>query len=102
LDKAVQDLRSLSSKIQMLESEIASHEKKLEEVVKLKGTLTSISKAISPAPSQAKSYRVIAGDSLEKIARKYGTTAEILRKLNNLSNDKIVVGQNLKVPDDAP
>jgi LysM repeat protein len=108
LEKVAQDLRTLNNaatqqlaKIQNLESEISSHEKQLEEVGKLKGTLTSISKAISPRSSAAtKSYRVKAGDSLEKIARKYGTSAETIRKLNNLPNDKIVIGQELKVPDE--
>jgi LysM repeat protein len=108
LEKAAHDLRTLNgastqtlSKIQELESEVASHEKRLEEVVKLKGALTNISKAISPLPSSTKSYRVKAGDSLEKIARKHGTTAETIRKLNNLPNDKIVIGQDLRIPDDS-
>jgi LysM repeat protein len=106
LDKAANDLRSLStasaqalSSIQELEKNLISHEKRLDEVGKLKGTLTSISKAISqkaPEPS-AKTYRVKAGDSLEKIARHNQTTVETLKKINQLSSDKIVVGQELKL-----
>ena len=106
LDKAANDLRNLStasaqalSSIQELEKNLISHEKRLDEVGKLKGTLTSISKAISqkaPEPS-AKTYRVKAGDSLEKIARHNQTTVETLKKINQLSNDKIVVGQELKL-----
>jgi chromosome segregation ATPase len=46
----------------------------------------------------AKSYRVKPGDSLEKIARSQGTTISALKEANRLNNDKIVVGQNLKIP----
>lgn len=45
-----------------------------------------------------KNYRVKAGDSLEKIARANGTTIKAIKELNNLANDKIVVGQTLKMP----
>ncbi len=45
-------------------------------------------------------YKVKAGDSLEKIAKKHGTTVPKLRDLNNLheGKDLIVVGQSLKIP----
>jgi len=44
-------------------------------------------------------YRVQAGDSLEKIAKKYKTTVNKIKELNALVNDKIHVSQILKVPD---
>lgn len=44
------------------------------------------------------SYRVRAGDSIEKIARQFGTTPEALKKLNQLHNDLILVGQEIRVP----
>lgn len=113
LEKAANDLRTLSisasqtlNKMQILEEGILSHEKRLDEVAKLKGTLTSISKAIgqkpSDAPSSKKSYLVKAGDSLERIARNHNTTVKVLRQINTLSNDKIVPGQELRLPDDTP
>ncbi|MBY0529273.1 MAG: LysM peptidoglycan-binding domain-containing protein [Rhabdochlamydiaceae bacterium] len=105
LDKAVADLRFLNSntnkalqKIQDLENELSQHDQKLDEVNKLKGTLTSISKAIgAPAQSAESSYRVKAGDSLEKIARAHKISVESLKKLNQLQSDKIIIGQELKV-----
>lgn len=45
-----------------------------------------------------KSYRVKPGDSLEKIAKANGTTIKALKELNNLSNDRINVGQTLQLP----
>lgn len=38
------------------------------------------------------------GDSLDKIARSNGTTVEAIKKASNLKNDKLKVGQVLKVP----
>ena len=43
-------------------------------------------------------YAVKAGDTLTKIARAHGTTARKLRAFNNLSTDKLKVGQKLKIP----
>jgi LysM repeat protein len=113
LEKIAHDLRTLNlsstqalNKIQLLEQSISSHEKRLDEVVKLKSTLTSISKAIgqSPSASPTKLYRIKAGDSLEKIARNNHTSIEVICKLNHLSIDKIdkiAVGQELRLPDDG-
>ena len=43
-------------------------------------------------------YRVKRGDSLAKIAKKFGTTVRELKKINRLRSSKILVGQRLKVP----
>jgi LysM repeat protein len=45
-----------------------------------------------------KTYIVKPGDSLDKIARTHETTADELKKLNHLSHDLIIVGQELIVP----
>lgn len=114
LEKAANDLRTLSStataaltKIQGMEQDLVSQEKRIDEVAKLKGTLTSISKAISarsspePVSSSTKTYRVKAGDSLEKISRTNRVSVETIKKINHLSNDKIVVGQELRLESDT-
>lgn len=45
-------------------------------------------------------YTVKSGDSLEKIAKKHGTTVDALRKANGMSNgqSRINAGQSLKIP----
>lgn len=48
--------------------------------------------------SDAKAYRIKPGDTLEKIARLHQTTVKAIKELNNLSNDKIVVGRLIKIP----
>lgn len=44
------------------------------------------------------SYTVVPGDSLWSIAKKFGTTVDEIKRLNNLTNDTILVGQVLKIP----
>jgi LysM repeat protein/D-Tyr-tRNAtyr deacylase len=44
------------------------------------------------------SYTVISGDSLSVIAKRFQTTVDQIRSLNNLSSDVIYVGQTLKIP----
>jgi LysM repeat protein len=54
----------------------------------------------SPPPSYSGiTYRVKAGDSLEKIARSHQTTIQAIKDLNGLATDKIVVGKLLLIPD---
>lgn len=43
-------------------------------------------------------YVVRAGDNLSVIARRHGTTVAALRQVNNLTSDRILVGQRLKLP----
>lgn len=45
-----------------------------------------------------KTYKVQPGDSLEKIARIQKVSVQALREANQLTNDRIIVGQILKIP----
>jgi len=44
-------------------------------------------------------YVVKSGDTLIRIAKVHGTTVKALKAANNLSNDRILVGAKLKIPD---
>ena len=50
----------------------------------------------APAP-QSVMHEVQIGDTLGKLAKKYGTTVELIRTSNNLKDDAIRVGQKLRV-----
>jgi LysM repeat protein len=86
-------LVQFKSRIEELESEIASQNRKLEAVVRLKNSLETLTKSLKP-----KIYKVKPGDSLEKIARVYQTDVVTLKKINELHNDLIVVDQELSLP----
>lgn len=45
-----------------------------------------------------KIYKVQAGDSLEKIARAQKVSVQAIREANQLTNDRILIGQKLKIP----
>ncbi len=67
----------------------------LTELLQPKTALTSEAHSVD----SAKIYRVKSGDSLEKIAKQYNTTVKLLKELNNLTKDQIIIGQKLSLPE---
>ena len=60
-------------------------------------------KAVSTTKADASNARVRThvikkGDTLESIARQYGTNTSTLRSLNNLKNDNVKIGGKLRIP----
>ncbi len=106
VDKMNADLKSLMSyanqtttSLSHYRDQIQEIDRKLSEVSKLRSTLSQMSKTYTaPEPATESTYRVKSGDSLEKIARKFQTTADALKKSNQLTSDKIVIGQELTIP----
>lgn len=76
-------LTQFKDRINELEQEIFSQNRKYDEIAKK--TLI---------------YKVKPGDSLEKIAKAHKTAVEKIKKLNHLDHDLIVVGQELKIPNE--
>jgi len=69
---------------------------------KLKVPSDTVADTPSTGENTTTTYIVKRGDILERIARKYNTTPNVLRKLNHLkSRNRIYVNQKLKVPSDA-
>ncbi len=111
-DIAKNDMKSLSyqsnetrealiqykSKIGELEKEIKKQTDKFQEIAKLRTMIKSLAGEMGRNEGNAICYKVKSGDSLEKIAKNYKTTVEMLKKVNNLDHDLIVVGQELKIP----
>lgn len=64
----------------------------------VKGVLETFNIGENIVPSNENTYTVKAGDTLWNIAKKYNTTVEELMKLNNLTNDLIMIGKVLNIP----
>ncbi len=70
-------------------------------VIPAAGAATST--AVAPAQgtsstSNGQVYTVRSGDNLTKIATNHGVSVKALRSANNLTSDRITVGQKLKIP----
>jgi LysM repeat protein len=61
-------------------------------------TAAAIASELARSDEAVERYRVNRGDSLWSIARRHGTTVDVLKALNNLRGTSIVAGQVLSVP----
>ena len=68
------------------------------------GTITDIEECIGPdytppiTTTPTITYTVEKGDSLYSIAKKYNTSVSSITNLNNLTNNSLSIGQQLKIP----
>jgi lipoprotein-anchoring transpeptidase ErfK/SrfK len=68
-----------------------------DKVLDLLGQIdTKILFTAAAAPEKA-DYTVAPGDSLSKLAQKFGTTIDLIKKSNNLTRDMIRVGDRLRI-----
>ena len=62
---------------------------------------SSISQLTDDERLSVKRYTVQHGDSMNTVAKRFGTTAEMVRQLNDLPKGPVVVGTELRVPSEA-
>lgn len=104
-EKVQTDLKQLSSHanqttsyLQQYSVKINEVEQKIRDVGDLKSSLKAFTTSLSSEGGNASTYRVKAGDSLEKIARNHKVSVDALKKANQLSQNKILIGQELAIP----
>ena len=87
-------------KINEIEKSIAIASKSMNEVSKLKKSIHRVNQALEQGQKEfiVESYRVRSGDTLDAIAKNYGTSVETLCKINRLETEKILAGQQILVP----
>jgi len=94
-------IASCQQKISMIEKIVEtqnSHIENLQAALKSVMDILEVKHELSTYDEKVKTYRVQAGDSLEKIARIHKTTIKAIKELNDLNSDRIIVGQNIKIP----
>jgi LysM repeat protein len=91
-------LTQFKERIQELEHGILAQNRRFEDFSKLKANIETLAKNTRSSSDAFKLYKVKPGDSLEKIARAHKTAVEKIKKINQLDQDLIVVGQELKIP----
>lgn len=62
------------------------------------GTGVPATTAVTPDAGGPTVYTVKSGDTLTKIASRFGTTTKAIKSLNGLTTDQIKVNQKLKIP----
>lgn len=73
-------------------SDVLSWQKKAEQI--------NIALLFSPTPTPKSTiYTIRPGDTLTKIARQFKTTPELIKKSNDLKDDRIIPGRKIKVWD---
>lgn len=95
-------LTQCKEQLQSFEKSISSSNQKINEIAKLKSTITSFSESTpeKAASLSTTNYKVRSGDSLGKIAIEHNTSVEMIRELNNLTSDRIFVGSELLIPNE--
>lgn len=96
---------SLNHKIEAIEKVLETQNHNLENLQAAMRSLMSalevkheVTSTLSSDESKYKAYRIQAGDSLEKIAKIHKTSVKAIKELNDLNSDRIIVGQNIKIP----
>ncbi len=89
-------LTQYKGKIESLEKLLESQDGRLQQIAALKDTLQEI--AAFHKANEMKVYVVKTGDSLEKIAKRFHTSVDEIKRLNQRTNDLIIVGEEIQVP----
>ncbi|MCB1136945.1 MAG: LysM peptidoglycan-binding domain-containing protein [Chlamydiia bacterium] len=101
IQKILRDLKGSTSEH---DASLAYQKKRLQEMENsldcmhgALGGLTDIVQTPKKATSSGSVYKVESGDTLEKIARRHGTSVDSIKTQNQLTSDMIRVGQKLSI-----
>jgi len=102
----IKDMKDLQSHANDTAKALSQYKQKIDslekQVAHMQHAIDSILMALQIDDAKAIDsqhvYEVKSGDILEKIAKKHKTTVKKIKELNGLKNDRIYVGQKLKLP----
>jgi LysM repeat protein len=93
-EKAASEIQALTNHANQTSASFSQYRDRIQE---LDQRVSETNKVKQVTTSSNMTYKVKAGDSLEKIARQNHTSVAVLKKLNHLESDRIHVGQELIV-----
>lgn len=91
-------LSEYKQQMSVVEKAIENQNKNIENLHAAMKTLMLVLQGGETSDAVSDLYVVKSGDSLEKIANAHSTTVKALKELNNLTADRIKIGQKLKIP----
>ena len=95
--KADRDLLKAQELLQKISNEYPGFEKIDAVQTDLEDVNMQLILSNTPVPNKAIIYAIQTGDTLGKIAQKYGTTVAFIKHSNNLKGDVVRLGQKLRV-----
>lgn len=97
-----QDVQKISSfhkdRFHQIEDKIGEQQLLLNDLLRLKKDLL---KELAQMDEPIQYYKVKSGDNLEKIARQFHTSVDQIKKINRLTGDQILAGDQILVPSTA-
>ncbi len=91
-------LQALEVALQQQNKNLATLETAVRSLVDVLHPTGGDKSSVTADASESILYRVADGDSLGTIAKKHHTTIKKIKEANNLTGDRIITGQKLKIP----
>ena len=90
-------LEGVKTLLQLLSVDHNLSVKELKKLNGIRGTRIYAGQRLKVAKASRSTHLVKKGDTLGKIARKYGTTVRTLKSKNRLRSTRVYIGQKLKI-----
>lgn len=96
--KAGDTLYSIADKYNVTIDDIISSNNLTSTTLNIGKKLIIPTSILEPVPTTPSTYTVVPGDTLYSIARRFNTTVDELKFLNNLTNNTLSIGEILTIP----
>lgn len=96
--KSGDTLYSIAKKFNVTVNELKSLNKISNNTINLNQVLKIPNSSTPQVPTESNTYIVKSGDTLYAIAKKYNTSVDAIKKLNNMSSNSLSINQVLKIP----
>lgn len=96
--KSGDTLYSIAKKFNVTVNELKSINNLSNNTINLNQVLKIPNGSTPQVPTESNTYTVKSGDTLYAIAKKYNTSVDAIKKLNNMTSNSLSINQVLKIP----